>query len=112
MTVMRISNTDCFITIIYVLEAFIMYFIVALVFLIVPSKGLYGFRGEGRVRNVTLQYVPLGEGGGSPAGALKWHSLRSLPFQDPIKSRFQGPPLPIALVMDIACIRIITSRAI
>jgi hypothetical protein len=30
----------------------------------------------------------------------KWHSLRSLPFQGPKKSRFQGPPLQTALVMD------------
>jgi hypothetical protein len=31
----------------------------------------------------------------------KWHSLRSLPFQGPKKSRFKGPPLPMALVMDL-----------
>ncbi len=34
----------------------------------------------------------------------KLHSLRSLPFQ--------GPPLPVALVMDVSSIKIITSRAI
>ncbi len=30
----------------------------------------------------------------------------------PKKSQFQGPPLPMALVIDIAPIKIITSRAI
>ncbi len=30
----------------------------------------------------------------------KWHSLRSLPFQGPKKSRFQGPPLQTALIMN------------
>jgi hypothetical protein len=41
----------------------------------------------------------------------KWHWLRSLPFQGHKKSRFSGPPLPMALVMDLARIRIITSHA-
>ncbi len=31
----------------------------------------------------------------------KWHSLRSVQFQVPKKSRFQGPPLPMAHVMDL-----------
>jgi hypothetical protein len=43
------------------------------------------------------------DGGGGGGGAL--------PFQGPKKS-FQGPPLPMALVMDVACIKIITSRDI
>ncbi len=30
----------------------------------------------------------------------KWHSLRSLPFKGPKKSRLPGPPLLTALVMD------------
>jgi hypothetical protein len=42
---------------------------------------------------------------------MGWHSLRSLPFQGPKKSRFKGLPLPLALVMDIARIKII-NRAI
>ncbi len=42
----------------------------------------------------------------------KWHSLRSIPFQGPKKSRFQGPSLPVAFVIDIARIKIIASRAI
>jgi hypothetical protein len=33
-------------------------------------------------------------------------------FSGPKKSRFQGPPHPMALVIDIARIKIITSRAI
>jgi hypothetical protein len=40
----------------------------------------------------------------------KWHSLRSLPFQGPKKSRFQGPPLIMAQVMDIARLKIIKSN--
>jgi hypothetical protein len=40
----------------------------------------------------------------------KWHSLRSLPFQGPKKSRFQGPPLIMAQVMDIARLKIIKSK--
>jgi hypothetical protein len=56
-----------------------------------PYKGLYA-----------------GDGGGGEYVMI----LRSLPFQGPKKSRFQGPPLPMALVMDIAHIKIITSRAI
>ncbi len=32
----------------------------------------------------------------------KWHSLRWLPFQGPKKSRFLGPPLPMALEIDSA----------
>jgi hypothetical protein len=43
---------------------------------------------------------------------LDFFGHRSLPFQGPKKSRFPGPPLPMALVMDIARIKIITSRAI
>jgi hypothetical protein len=31
----------------------------------------------------------------------KWHSLRFLQFQVPKKSRFKGPPLPMAFVMDL-----------
>jgi hypothetical protein len=42
----------------------------------------------------------------------KWHWLRSLSFQGPKKSRFQGPPLIMALVIDIARLKIITYRAI
>jgi hypothetical protein len=38
--------------------------------------------------------------------------LRSLPFQGPKKYRFQGPPLIMALVLDIARLKIITYRAI
>jgi hypothetical protein len=40
----------------------------------------------------------------------KCHSLRSLPFQGPRKSRFQGPPLQTPLVMDFSPIQIHTSR--
>jgi hypothetical protein len=40
----------------------------------------------------------------------KWHSLRSLPFQGPKKSRFLGPPLMMAQVMDIAGLKIIKSK--
>ncbi len=42
----------------------------------------------------------------------KWHLLRSLPFQGPKKSRFQGPPLIMALVIDIARLKNLTYRAI
>ncbi len=35
-----------------------------------------------------------------------------MPFGAKNESRFQGPPLPIAFAMDIARIKIITSRAI
>ncbi len=38
----------------------------------------------------------------------KWHSLCLLPFQGPKKSGFQRPLLPIALIMDTACIKIVT----
>jgi len=42
----------------------------------------------------------------------KWHSLRSLPFQGQKSLDFQGPPLPMALEMDVARIKIISSRPI
>jgi hypothetical protein len=32
----------------------------------------------------------------------KWHPLCSLPFQDPKKYLFHGPPIPMSLEMDIA----------
>ncbi len=38
--------------------------------------------------------------------------LGSLPFQDPKGIDFQGPHLPMVLVMDVARIKIITSLAI
>jgi hypothetical protein len=40
----------------------------------------------------------------------QWHWLCSLQFQGPKKSQFQGAPLTMALVMNIACIKIIMSR--
>ncbi len=40
----------------------------------------------------------------------KWHSLRSLPFRGPKKSRFQGPPLQTPLVMEFSPIQIHMSR--
>jgi hypothetical protein len=48
------------------------------------------------------------------AGKSKWHSLRSLLMQGPRKSRCQGSPPLMTLVVDIACIKfkIITSPAI
>jgi hypothetical protein len=47
------------------------------------------------------------------AKAMQLSWFRSLPCQGPKKSRFfHGPPLPMALVMDVARIKIITSRAI
>ncbi len=43
----------------------------------------------------------------------KWHSLCSLPFQGPKKILdFQGPTLPMPLVMDVASLKTITYRAI
>jgi hypothetical protein len=60
-------------------------------------------RRQGTYQESVLQLSRVSFGG---------HWLRLLPFQAPKKSRFQGPPLPIALVMDIARIKIITSRAI
>ncbi len=50
----------------------------------------------------------------SPFFGPKWHSLRSLPFQSPKKSRFPGPnPLPLALVMDLHASKTLrTGRAV
>ncbi len=39
-------------------------------------------------------------GGGGLVGALRYEFVRLLLFQGPKKSRFQGPPLHTALVMD------------
>ncbi len=74
----------------------------AVYFLIVPSTGLHVWGGE----YVMLLYVLVDFFG------PKWHSLRSLTFQGPKMSRFQGPPLLMALVMDLARIKISTFRAI
>jgi hypothetical protein len=49
-------------------------------------------------------------GGGGQCG--KKNVLCSLPFKAQKKSRFKRPPFPVALVMDIARIKIITFRAI
>ncbi len=42
----------------------------------------------------------------------KWRSLRSLPFQVPKKSRFLGPSLPMAPVMDFLASKSLSPSAI
>jgi hypothetical protein len=59
----------------------------------------------------------IGRGGGGKAENLDFFGLidipfARLPFQGPKKSRFSGPTLPMALVMNVARIKSITSRAI
>ncbi len=62
-----------------------------------------------QIHFVTLTPPPCRDGGKSITRAIgrggplpKWHSLRSCHFRAQISHDFQGPPLPMALIIDVA----------
>ncbi len=86
------------------------------VYVHVPEAYLTHFSYRCWYLNCSVERAVLYGGGGGPENldffGLKCHSLRSMPFQGQKSLDFHCPPLPIALVMDVARIKIITSRAI